>query len=295
MKTVLIYGGLFLTFITCLFANHVMAQPVHTESHDFPKEIEVGYYKTTTLVFGTAIRDADRGSADIIIRPLKKFPYILKIKAARENFTSTNVTVYTADGNIFPVDVRYAADPAPNRYDFTDRIPSDNFRELTAYDKLNEEQIKLYAQYIPFLKSGLKKPHSKRHSMLMQLRGVYIQNGILFFNFRIHNDSNIPYDIAFSRFYERDRSQARRTTSVEKELHPLYVHFTKEEAIGAKDYLSMVVAFDKFTIADNKYFIAELFEQNGDRHLSVRLKGKNILKAKPLPPELLYAQSGDSR
>jgi hypothetical protein len=45
-----------------------------------------------------------------------------------------------------------------------------------------------------------------------------------------------------------------------------------------------VAAFDKFTISEKKVFMVEFFERNGDRHLQLRLKGKHLLKARPLLP-----------
>lgn len=293
MKTVLMYKGFLLILLAYLHVTDSVAQPCYSTESNNPKEIKVGYHKTTTLVFKADIKDADRGSADVIIKPLKKFPHILKIKAARENFIPTNVTVYTADGSIFPIDVRYAADPTPSRYDFFNQVHGNNLHSLGFPGKLNEEQIKSFSEHISFFISGVKRPRNVKHQMMMSLRGVYIQDGTLFFKFHIRNNSNIPFDIAFVRFYEMDRSQSRRTSNMEKELQPVYSYFTKQDAIGARDYTTMVVAFEKFTIADSKFFMVKLFEQNGDRNLSLRLKGKHILRAKPVPEELAYAQGVD--
>lgn len=65
---------------------------------------------------------------------------------------------------------------------------------------------------------------------------------------------------------------------MEKEITSLHQYNTLRE-VPPCHISVMLLAFDRFTIADNKYFIVEVFEKNGDRYLSCKLKGKDILKA----------------
>ncbi|RAV97637.1 hypothetical protein DQQ10_27385 [Pseudochryseolinea flava] len=45
----------------------------------------------------------------------------------------------------------------------------------------------------------------------------------------------------------------------------------------------MIYAVKKFTIPDGKRLFINLFEDNGGRHLALRIDNKDILKAKMLP------------
>ena len=44
-----------------------------------------------------------------------------------------------------------------------------------------------------------------------------------------------------------------------------------------------VVALEKFTIPDKKYFAIQMMEKNGGRHFLLKVRNKDIMKARVLP------------
>ena len=64
-----------------------------------PYRIEIGYVKTSNLIFPSAIKSVDRGSSWVLAQKAPGVENILQIKAAQPNFKETNVTVVTADGH----------------------------------------------------------------------------------------------------------------------------------------------------------------------------------------------------
>jgi hypothetical protein len=68
----------------------------------------------------------------------------------------------------------------------------------------------------------------------------------------------------------------------EMELQPLYVagNLTHVKS-NAKN--TIVVALQKFTLADRKFLAIEVHEKNGGSHLLMKLNNKKIIKAKILP------------
>ena len=52
--------------------------------------------------------------------------------------------------------------------------------------------------------------------------------------------------------------------------------------VKANSRSQVVVALDKFTIPDAKYFAIEVNEKNGGRHLRMKLGNKKIMRAIPL-------------
>lgn len=277
MKAMLMFAG-WIIITSC-----AMAQPRISKGHSFPKVIHVSYYKTTLLVFGAGITSADRGSADIIASPFEKAPHVLRVKATKEHFEPTNLSIYTQDGMLFTVTVLYDENPNQTRYDFTNSFPpAVGPATSVVAGRMSEAAIQDYARHIPYLKTERKRPTDKNHGVRINLRSIYVRDGVLFFSFTMTNSTDIPFNVDFLRFYQRDRSQAKRTSVMEKELRPLYVHFSGGQVASPGKSISVVAAFETFTIADGKSFIIELFEKNGDRHLSIRLKGKHILKAIPL-------------
>jgi len=248
-------------------------------------EIAVCYNKTTMLVFPARIDDADMGSGDILTRTTRKHANVLKVKAARENFQPTNLSVFTDDGRLFSINVRYEQEPHQLKYDFTATGNiTDSALTGMAGNSPDPATIREYAKILAFAKPVIRRPGAKSNLIRLNLRGVHIAGDILFFRFDIRNKSDIPYDIYFTRFYLRDRSHAKRTSNMEKEIQPIHVYFTTDSTVRKGHPSTMVVAFEKFTIADQKYFSVELYEKNGDRNLACKIGGKDILRARPFSP-----------
>ena len=284
MRTTGIAGRWGLLILQLAIACHLGAQPRSTGT----MEVAVCYNKTTMLVFPARIDDADMGSGDILVRTARRHPNVLKVKAAKEHFPATNLSVFTDDGRLFSINVRYAEEPAQMKYDFSSAGDSgDSISAGKEGTSLKPATIREYAKLLAFSKPLTRRPKAKSNLVRLNLRGVYITGNILFFTFDIRNRSDIPYDIYFTRFYLRDRARSKRTSNMEKEIVPVHVYFTTDSTVKVGHPSTMVVAFEKFTIADQKYFSVELYEKNGDRNLACRIKGKDILKARQFSPPSL--------
>lgn len=128
--------------------------------------------------------------------------------------------------------------------------------------------------------SILKREHS--YKIGMYLKGIYIRENIMFFHFTLNNKSNINYDVDLLRFFIRDREQLKRTASQEITLLPIYRH-GNDKLIPANAHQEVIYALNKFTIPDAKHLVIEMFEQNGGRHLSMTVKNRTIVNARPIP------------
>ena len=105
---------------------------------------------------------------------------------------------------------------------------------------------------------------------------------MIYYQLSLLNQSPIDYDVAFLRFYIRDKKQPKRTAVQEVEVVPQYVAGNISN-IKATYSSRVVVAMEKLTIPDEKYFAIEMGERNGGRHLLLKVKNTNIIRAIPLP------------
>lgn len=241
--------------------------------------LEVSTRQTSVIIFPTAIKSIDRGNGNIITKTIKEIGNVLKVKAATDSFQCTNMHVFTADGNIYSFEVSYRISPANPTLDLTGRQqPYSGYGRFSSA-RLNEAQIESYAELISQFAPVHHRPHSKWKGLTrIESTGIYQSKGILFFQFRLLNASAVPYEIDFARSYVRDKKRPKRSSITEKEITPVHQKYTPSEV--APCHISVILlAFDRFTIADNKYFIVEVFEKNGDRYLSCKLKGRDILRA----------------
>ena len=118
-----------------------------------PFKISVSYNKTSNLIFPNAIKSVDRGSADILVQKAKAIENILQVKAAQIGFSTTNLSVVTADGKFYSFIVDYATEPLPMNLNFSrdtmTAFPSEGF--------LDEAALKSIAERVQFLPSFLHK------------------------------------------------------------------------------------------------------------------------------------------
>lgn len=249
-------------------------------------DLEVTYHKTAVLLFPSNIIRVDIGSPDITGRTVKigDNERILRVKANKaESFTS-NLHVFTDDGRVYSFSVRYAPDLHQQTRDMEKEMADAIVPTIAEPKHMLAAQVREYCAAIAHLKPFTCWPRVVNSDMRMRMTGIYIYNGVLFFQFRVNNKGGIPFDLDFTRFYIRDQKTTKRSSVMEKEVLPLFIHYQNGPHIDGGKEQYVVAAFDKFTISNKKLFMAEMFERNGDRHLQCRLKGKHILKARPSMP-----------
>ena len=241
--------------------------------------VTVTYSKTTNIVFPYAIVSVDIGSPDVLAQKAKGVDNILQIKAAKEYFQQTNISIVTADGNFTSFIVDYSAQPTVlNLF----MAPESGINPVViSSERMNQDKIEQYAMAAADAKVRFREIKDKSNKMLLCLNGIFVHEDLMFFRFKIANYSAINYDIDQLRLYIRDQKRARRTATQEIEIIPLaaYNHISK---IPGNTHSTIVFAVEKFTIPDKKYLAVQLIERNGGRHVKLRIKNRNIIDAIPL-------------
>src|SRR3954470_1354464 len=106
---IMIAGTFFLIPGDALFSQSSIGEFLPTIIEPYPLKITLN--KTTNLIFPYAIKSVDRGSADVLAQKAKGVENILLVKAARENFPETNLSVITADGKLYSFVLNYISNP----------------------------------------------------------------------------------------------------------------------------------------------------------------------------------------
>lgn len=275
-----------LFFLSLMCSSFLCAQRTPALPRNIPPmDLPITTDKTSVLLFPAAIESVDRGSGEILTKKVKNINNVLKLKAASDSMKPSNLHVFTKDGQVYSFTVSYSPTPAHMTIDMSNTLPfQDGYTPVEFdMDRLNDEQVTRYAVLIAGLKPLRNSPRSKRiGEARLVVQGVYFINGVLFFQISLVNTAPIPYHLDFTRTYIRDRRTSRRTSIAEKEIYPIYTHVVDSPVTDSIQSTTLVLAFNQFTIADNKHFTIEVFEQNGDRALICKLKGKDILKAENL-------------
>lgn len=226
--------------------------------------------KTTSIVFPYAIRSVDRGSRDILVQKAKGVENILQVKAAKENFNETNLSVITADGKLYTLTVNYTPSPA-------------SFNLYFKKDSSDHSSVQALAALVGAYGRNISGVRDKKYDVEMRLKGLYIKDDIIYYVLEVQNESAIGYDIDVLRFFIKDRVQSKRTASQELVQAPLYVYGDSNNIAGNSIH-TIVVALPKFTIPDKKLLYVQLIEKNGGRHLQFRVSNRKIIKARTIIP-----------
>lgn len=247
-----------------------------------PYPLTITFYKTTNLIFPYAIKSVDRGSADILTQKAKSMENILQLKAGKQNFKETNLTVITADGKFYSYIVNYSDSTSVLNIQFSKDSSKEEAKTFFS-SGMNEVNLETNAAKLAGEKRTMHGVKDKKYGMKLQLLGLYIEEDVIYYQMELQNRSNINYDIDQFRFFICDQKKFKRTASQEMEMKPLYVHGDTTTVGGQSEHV-FVFALPKFTIPDNKFLDVQLMEKNGGRNLELKIHNKTIIKANLINP-----------
>jgi conjugative transposon TraN protein len=250
-----------------------------------PYHMQVTYDKTSHLIFPSAIRYVDLGSEYLIASKAEDAENVLRVKASVKTFEKeTNFSVITDDGRFYNFNVQYSAKPPTLSYDLM--AMQKNFDKVSASDVLFEELGKTPPSLAGLILETIYKNNkrivkhiaSESFGIQFSLKGIYIHNGKYYFHTLLENQTNVPFSIDFTSFKVIDKKTARRTASQQRPIVPLRIYKTLDEIPG-KATDQNVFLLDQFTIADDKLLLIEIFEKNGGRHQTLKIKNSDLVKA----------------
>lgn len=279
MKKISAVMGMGIFLLITIFRAEAQTNTISQIKAIEPYHVAVAFSKTTNIIFPYSIVSVDIGSQDVLAQKAKGAENILQIKAAKEGFPQTNISIITGDGTLTSFLVDYAEQPAVLNLSLS--IEEKKNSTCILSETFNEAEVQKYAKLASVSKEKINSVKDIRFGIRLQLNGLFIHDNIMYFRLNIANETNINYDIDQLRFYIRDQKKAKRTATQEIEINPLYVKGDAAVIVGQTERV-FVYAVPKFTIPDKKYLVIELMEKNGGRYLKIRVRNKTIIQAKRL-------------
>ena len=266
-----------------------LTRPITFDRMIPPYALEVTFYKTVHIIFPSAIKYVDLGSADIIAGKADGSENVLRVKAALRDFSrETNLAVITEDGSYYTFNVKYADEPTKLNIEMKDFL-----HDGEAVNRPNNSQevyLKELGSESPLLvrlimksihkddKRLVKHIGCKRFGIQYLLKGIYTHNGLLYFHTELKNSSNVPFTVDFVSFKVVDRKVAKRTAIQEQVIVPLRAYNYVTE-VGGKSRERTVFTLPKFTLPDDKQLVVEINEQNGGRHQQFTVTNAELVRA----------------
>ncbi|MFV5692886.1 conjugative transposon protein TraN [Flavobacterium sp. LT1R49] len=243
--------------------------------------LEIGYSKTTTIVFPYAIKSVDKGSQDILVQKAKGLENILQLKAAQQGFVQTNLTVVTADGKLYSFVLNYD-EQSPQLNLSLNETKQEGQEIYFSSESRNEQELEEYSKLAFYDKGKIRGEKENKYGIKFQLNGIFIQNDVMYYRILVANNSTIKYDVDQLRFFIRDNKKVKRTASQEIEIIPVHI-LNNVTKIDEESENTFVFALPKFTIPEQKYLAIQLMEKNGGRHMELQMQDKKLSMVTVLP------------
>ncbi len=255
-----------------------------------PYGLEVTYDKTTHIIFPSAVRYVDLGSANLIAGKADGAENVIRVKATVKNFRDeTNMSVITESGSFYTFNVKYSDEPLLLNVEMKDFIHDGSKvnRPNNALDIYLQELGCESPKLVHLISKAIHKENrrhikhigSKAFGIQYLLHGLYTHNGLLYFHTQIKNSSNVPFEVDFVTFKIVDKKVMKRTAIQEQVIFPLRAYNYATVVAGNKEERT-VFTLDKFTIPADKMLVVELNEKSGGRHQSFTVENEDIVRAR---------------
>jgi conjugative transposon TraN protein len=250
-----------------------------------PYHLGIACLKTTNLVFPYAIKSVDRGSEAIMAQKAAGVNNVLQIKAAKQDFVSTNLTVITADGHLYSFLLHYAGNPTRLNLVFGRAgVKMDSGQHSRGRPVLfnagdyNQAELEETALLVAGKTRTVYGVKAKSDGMKLSLTALFVRDGVMYYRIVLENRSAIDYDMGGFRFLILDEHRYKRTASQETEIRPLYVQNDTCAIKGGSSHC-FVFALPKQALPDKKYLLIRLQEKNGGRDLALKVHSHTFMKA----------------
>src|SRR5688500_18458870 len=136
--------------------------------------ISIATDHTVSLIFPFPVKHVDRGTADVLVQPVKEQDNMLLVKAATHELVATNLTVVTSDGTVYSFAVRYSERPSVWLY----HIPARTHANMESYVTGILDN--------PRTLGGIR---GRSWDMQASITGIYIKNNVIYYQLRLDNQS----------------------------------------------------------------------------------------------------------
>lgn len=234
----------------------------------------------------------DLGSFDIIADKATGTENVVRIKAAVKGFEGeTNFSVITADGCFYSFNVVYKDEPAQLSIEMEDWLrdnPEGGIAGDRMFVKLKElgGETPLVVNRIMYTlykknKRDIRHIGCKKYGIQSLLKGLYINNDLLYLHTSLRNSSDISFDIDYIRFKVVDKKVAKRTAMQENFMEPVRT-YNRLITVDGKATVRNIFVLPKLTLPDDKLLVVEVYEKGGARHQSFRIENTDLVAAKPI-------------
>ncbi len=233
--------------------------------------------KTTALIFQSTVKIVGKIPANLIAT--EKGSGVITLKARNPAFNNAVLTAKDETTNqLYHVPVKYSYGRAGQR------IEIGNTRSVITVIKSSPSDLALIGNILASGKRSDVADRKKVGGVKAWVDKLSLADNKIFFRVDIGNHSNLPYDVDFIRFYIRDLKTVSRMATHEQEIVPVYLTLKNHTTIFKSKEVAKVFAFRRFSLSEDQALNIEIYERNGNRHLYLQIRQKDLDDLKTIPP-----------
>lgn len=245
-----------------------------------PDTVFVNENTQTHLIAPDKIIYVDFGDTCITVSKADNTENIIRLSATTGKIQQfprqTNVSLATQDGKFYTYNVDYKQVLDAFVFEIGEKAPDKKANVILTDNIIPAGERDSVIETVYNRKRSIYNKGVVKNKIVFSVNNINIYNNLLLFTFSIQNKSRIPYDIDYIRYFIIDKKTAKLTASQEVEQPVLFSeHYTPR--VEGNALLKYVVAFDKFTVPDDKIFRIEINEHNGGRHVLFDLENSDIV------------------
>jgi hypothetical protein len=159
------------------------------------------------------------------------------------------------------------------------RLPAAGPGKEDSRAAISEEALKVCCEKVENDKRRIYYLSTRNGRMVMQIKGIYTRESLLFFHLSLCNRSHLDYDLDSIRFFIADKGGLKGIARKVTELKPVYVQGNMK-IIRGKSLEPSVIALRRFTLPPGKHLLIEAREKNGGRHLQLQTDNNTLVRAR---------------
>ncbi|MDH7459871.1 DUF4138 domain-containing protein [Chitinophagaceae bacterium 26-R-25] len=269
-----ICSALFLMISFRVMAQQMPGERKWTVIEPYP--IDITCNNTSNLIFPFKVISVDRGNSLVLVQKAKHVDNILQLKAAGKYLDTTNLSVVTADGKFYSFQIAYSDHPSSlNLVLGSDSLDAVGQFTRSANDAVICKGMELAENATSFMRAGVHE-----QGIGLQLRGIYLYEGLCYFKLAVRNDSAFPFDPEAVRLMVTDKHRVKRSGSQEKEMAVL--SRKSLPAIDGNGHGDLIIPANVFTVAPKQRLVIRMVEKNNGRIVQLQISGKRLLRARAI-------------
>lgn len=240
--------------------------------------------KNVALFFPDPIRQGITGSENFVFtynREKEQYFGLLQAKPGKES----NLLVINRNGSIFSYIVRYKAQlsklnyfvPLSNSIGNEKQKVADSVKTEISKNRIDNSTYyyQKFCSYLLNKRQNLGRHVRRNDGIVLRVENIVFDKDELYFVVQIRNHSTLDYDLNFLNLSVETRQKGKMKSLQRLYQEPIF-KYNQPSKILKNETVRFIYVMPKFSLSNDRRVILELNEQDGERHIEMKISHKYI-------------------